>query len=146
MLVQTLCLRKNVPYNIFHKWYNDTPKRIVRFQMDGTPPEPVSDTVSSVYTGRKNSSSYQVVNNTAIVSVPGVFDTSFIRCGTDICGTSTEQRLSYYSKRLGLSGFTLAGRETGGPMFSISSLNRFYYIRNFTDVRCKHARILSVIH
>lgn len=30
-------------------------------------------------------------------------------------------------------------------MLNISGLNRFYYIRNFTDMRCKHARILSVI-
>lgn len=30
-------------------------------------------------------------------------------------------------------------------MLNISGLNRFYYIRNFTDMRCKHSRILSVI-
>lgn len=48
MSVQTFCLRNNVPYNIFHKWYKDTRKRIVRVQMDGTPPEPVSDAVPSV--------------------------------------------------------------------------------------------------
>ena len=30
-------------------------------------------------------------------------------------------------------------------MLKISGLNRFYYIRNFTDMRCKYARILSVI-
>ena len=30
-------------------------------------------------------------------------------------------------------------------MLNISGLNRFYYIRNFTDMRCKYARILSVI-
>ncbi len=41
MSVQTFCLRNNVPYNIFHKWYKDTRKRIVRIQMDGIPPEPV---------------------------------------------------------------------------------------------------------
>lgn len=48
MSVQTFCLRNNVPYNIFHKWYKDTRKRIVRVQMDGTPPEPVSDAAPSV--------------------------------------------------------------------------------------------------
>lgn len=26
MSVQTFCLRNNVPYNIFHKWYKDTRK------------------------------------------------------------------------------------------------------------------------
>lgn len=30
-------------------------------------------------------------------------------------------------------------------MLDILGLNRFYYIRNFMDMRCKHARILSVI-
>ena len=24
---QTFCLRNNVPYNIFHKWYKDTRKK-----------------------------------------------------------------------------------------------------------------------
>lgn len=48
MSVQTFCLRNNVPYNIFHKWYKDTRKRIVRVQMDGTPPDSVSDVVSTV--------------------------------------------------------------------------------------------------
>lgn len=30
-------------------------------------------------------------------------------------------------------------------MLNVSGLNRFYYIRNFTDMRCKHPRVLSVI-
>ena len=64
---------------------------------------------------------------------------------TDIRRTSTKQRSSHSSKGLGLPGFTPAGRETGGSMLNISGFNRFYYIRNFTDMRCKHARILSVI-
>ena len=35
MSVQTFCLRNNVPYNIFHKWYKDTRKKIVEVQVDG---------------------------------------------------------------------------------------------------------------
>lgn len=35
--------------------------------------------------------------------------------------------------------------EIGGPMLSISELGRFYYLRNFHDMRCKYARVLSVI-
>lgn len=31
-------------------------------------------------------------------------------------------------------------------MLNVTGLNRFYYIRNFTDMRCKHPRVLSVIH
>ena len=30
-------------------------------------------------------------------------------------------------------------------MLSVTGLNRFYYVRDFTDIRCKHSRILSVI-
>ena len=28
---------------------------------------------------------------------------------------------------------------------SVTGLNRFYYVRDFADMRCKHSRILSVI-
>lgn len=31
-------------------------------------------------------------------------------------------------------------------MLSITGMNRFYYLRNFHDMRCKYARVLSVIH
>ena len=30
-------------------------------------------------------------------------------------------------------------------MLNVTGLNRFYYIRDFTDMRCKHSRVLSVI-
>lgn len=53
MSVQTFCLRNNVPYNIFHKWYKDTRKRIVRVQMDGTPPESEPGAAPSVCTGEE---------------------------------------------------------------------------------------------
>ena len=36
-------------------------------------------------------------------------------------------------------------RETGGVMLSVTGLNHFYYVRDFTDMRCKHSRVLSVI-
>ncbi|MDC7197630.1 hypothetical protein PQG97_06995, partial [Phocaeicola massiliensis] len=42
MSVQTFCLRNNVPYNIFHKWYKDTRKKIVEVQVDGVPSGPPS--------------------------------------------------------------------------------------------------------
>ena len=31
-------------------------------------------------------------------------------------------------------------------MLSITALNRFYYLRDFHDMRCKYERVLSVIH
>ena len=30
-------------------------------------------------------------------------------------------------------------------MLNVTGLNRFYYLRNFTDMRCKHSRVLSII-
>lgn len=30
-------------------------------------------------------------------------------------------------------------------MLSITGLNHFYYVRNFTDMRCKHSHVLSII-
>lgn len=30
-------------------------------------------------------------------------------------------------------------------MLSITGLNHFYYVRDFTDMRCKHSRVLSII-
>ena len=31
-------------------------------------------------------------------------------------------------------------------MLNITGMNRFYYLRNFHDMRCKYERVLSVIH
>lgn len=83
--------------------------------------------------GRTGVSSWPVADGTATGSVSGAIGTFFIRCDTDIRGASTKQRSSYCSKGLGLSGVTSAGGETGGSMLNISGLNRFYYIRNFTE-------------
>lgn len=30
-------------------------------------------------------------------------------------------------------------------MLSVTGLNKFNYIRNFTDMRCKYSRVLAVI-
>ncbi len=35
--------------------------------------------------------------------------------------------------------------QTGGVMLSVTGLNHFYYVRDFTDMRCKHSRVLSII-
>lgn len=31
-------------------------------------------------------------------------------------------------------------------MLNITGMNRFYYLRNFHDMRCKYGRVLSIIH
>lgn len=51
MSVQTFCLRNNVPYNIFHKWYKDTRKKIVEVQVDGVPSGPPSESGPSSPSG-----------------------------------------------------------------------------------------------
>ena len=51
MSVQTFCLRNNVPYNIFHKWYKDTRKKIVEVQVDGVPSGLPSESVPSSPSG-----------------------------------------------------------------------------------------------
>ena len=30
-------------------------------------------------------------------------------------------------------------------MLNVTGLNRFFYLRDFTDMRCKHSRVLSII-
>lgn len=30
-------------------------------------------------------------------------------------------------------------------MLNVTGMNKFYYVRNFTDMRCKYGRVLSVI-
>ena len=37
-------------------------------------------------------------------------------------------------------------RETGGTMLNVTGMNRFYYLRNFHDMRCKYERVLLIIH
>lgn len=35
--IQSFCLKNNVPYNIFSKWYKDTRKQILEVKVDGRP-------------------------------------------------------------------------------------------------------------
>ncbi len=37
MSLQAFCSKNNVPYNIFHKWYKDTHRKIVEVQVNGVP-------------------------------------------------------------------------------------------------------------
>ena len=117
MSVQTFCLRNNVPYNIFHKWYKDTRKKIVEVQVDGVPSGPPSESGQS----------------------PGGASRAYIR------GADLEQWPAYPPERSGLSGSVPSDPKAGGPMLSVTGINRFYYLRGFTDMRCKHSRVLSVI-
>lgn len=56
-----------------------------------------------------------------------------------------KQWFTYPSEEFKLSISSQIDREVGGAMLNVTGLNHFYYIRNFTDMRCKHPRVLSVI-
>ncbi len=143
MSVQTFCLRNNVPYNIFHKWYKDTRKKIVEVQVDGVPSGPPSESVPSSPSGetpvKKDSPSPRAVHrHRKPGKVPGA-SRAYIR------GADLEQWPAYSPERSGLSGSVPSDPKAGGPMLSVTGMNRFYYLRGFTDMRCKHSRVLSVI-
>lgn len=61
------------------------------------------------------------------------------------CGDTHEQWSSYQSEESRLPESCKIGREAGGAMLSVTGLNHFYYVRDFTDMRCKHSRVLSII-
>lgn len=61
------------------------------------------------------------------------------------CGASYDQWSVCFPEEFKLSGVEAADREAGGPMLSVTGLNQFYYLRDFTDMRCKHSRVLSII-
>ena len=59
--------------------------------------------------------------------------------------TANKQWSSFKSEEPKLSGSYPFGREAGGSMLSVTGLNHFYYVRDFSDMRCKHSRVLSII-
>lgn len=40
--IQSFCLKNNVAYNLFEKWYRDTRKKIVEVRVEGSPHESVT--------------------------------------------------------------------------------------------------------
>ncbi len=44
-----------------------------------------------------------------------------------------------------LRAFEQARGESGGAMLNVNGLRRFWYVRNFHDMRCKYDRVLSII-
>jgi transposase len=58
---------------------------------------------------------------------------------------ANDQWAAYLPEEPKLSRVEATDRETGGAMLSVTGINRFYYLRDFTDMRCKHSRVLSII-
>lgn len=61
------------------------------------------------------------------------------------CGASHDKWAAYFSEEFKLPGTAATGGEIGGSMLSVTGITHFYYLRDFTDMRCKHSRVLSVI-
>ena len=61
-------------------------------------------------------------------------------------GHPHEQWCSYQSEKFKQRRFEKPDRETGGPMLNITGLSRFFFVRDFHDMRCKYAKVLSIIH
>lgn len=62
-----------------------------------------------------------------------------------MCRHKHDQRPAHPEALDGLRGSQTSHRKTGGPMLSVSGLHRFYYMRNFHDMRCKYDRVQSII-
>ena len=60
-------------------------------------------------------------------------------------GVANDQWAAYLPEEPKLSRVETTDREIGGSMLSVTGINRFYYLRDFTDMRCKHSRVLSII-
>ena len=60
-------------------------------------------------------------------------------------GVANYQWTAYLPEEPKLSRVETTDREIGGSMLSVTGINRFYYLRDFTDMRCKHSRVLSII-
>lgn len=46
--IQSFCIKNNVAYNLFEKWYRDTRKKIVEVKVDGSPQEAVTPETEDV--------------------------------------------------------------------------------------------------
>ena len=57
-----------------------------------------------------------------------------------------DKRNTDTATKLNLPELEKSDRETGGTMLNVTEMNRFYYLRNFHDMRCKYERVLSIIH
>lgn len=141
MSLQSFCSKNNVLYNIFHKWYKDTRRKIVEVQLDGVPSGPTSESVPSSLSGenpvKKDSPSPYVGNKHRTVQRPEGASCACIR------GANLEQWPAYPPKRSSLSGFIPSEPKTGGPMLSVTDINRFYCLRGFTDMRCKSLGMIT---
>lgn len=60
-------------------------------------------------------------------------------------GYKNDERTACAAAQPKLPGSGETGGEPGGAMLNVSGLNRFWYLRDFHDMRCKYDRVRSVI-
>lgn len=46
--IQSFCIKNNVAYNLFERWYRDTRKKIVEVKVDGSPQESITQRTEDV--------------------------------------------------------------------------------------------------
>jgi len=46
--IQSFCVKNNVAYNLFERWYRDTHKKIVEVKVDGSPQETMTQRTEDV--------------------------------------------------------------------------------------------------
>ena len=117
--IQAFCLKNKVPYNLFHKWYKDTRHHIVPVQVDGRPEEEREPLPAS-----------------CVPSVEPVPSSRAVRIMIDIRisnGMHIQQRNLSYERLKSLV-------EKLEGYVEYYRMNRFYYLRDFHDMRCKYKR------
>lgn len=122
--LQSFCSTNNVPYNLFHKWYKDTRRKIVEVQVDGVPwvPPPLGFRSVFSFSGK-----------------PGQEGQSFLACREQsqesvqrsecasrayMLGSNLEQWSAYPPKGSGLSWSVPSDPKAGGAMLSVTGMNR----------------------
>lgn len=87
----------------------------------------------------------QVLDAPSSYEASGTVPTPIVEADSiEISGYSHEQWRTYKSEKSKLHGFEEPGREVGGFMLNITGLNRFYFVRDFHDMRCKYDKVLSI--
>lgn len=124
--VEQFCSRNKVLYNIFYKWYKDTRNKLVEIKVDGL-----------ILVSRKAEGGKAFTRT--IIDGSKDFFRSYTR------GVARDQWSSYNPEECKLSVAEGSDREVGELMLSVTRINRFYYLREFTDMCCKHSHVLSVI-
>ena len=127
--------RHSVYRTMFHITFSQMvqgyPQKIVEVQVDGVPSGPPSESVPSSPSGdppvKKDSPFSPCSTQTPEAGQsPGGASRAYIR------GADLEQWPAYPPERSGLSGSVPSDPKAGGPMLSVTGMNRFYYLRGFT--------------